>query len=90
MKVTYMKNVVPIKSIPGNLFSWCDGEGTIEESTLQAEGYDDFTDRFVIKSGKTGNFMTFYLEEEMTDEDEEIFGWLYKSETGVEVTILND
>jgi hypothetical protein len=85
-----MAKVTPIYSIPGDIFTWHKGVGVVEDSTLLANNYHYFTSHAVVKSHKTGEYKSFYFVSEVTNEDEDVMAWIYESEDGFQIHILND
>lgn len=85
-----MGQVIPLRYVDGSIFTWHKSVGVTEESTLIANGYEEFGLKLTIKSHKTGKFMDFLFKRDLLNEDGDVLAWVYKSATGVEVHILND
>lgn len=85
-----MGQVVPIHYIPGDIFTWVDGVGVVEDSTLTANDYHHFTSHMVVKSHKTGQYKTFFYTDDIYNEDGDIDAFIFMSEDGIEIHVLND
>jgi hypothetical protein len=89
-----MGQIVPIgyDYIPSDFFTWSENTGITEDSTLNANGFEDMSasNVIIIKSHRTGKFMAFIYQKEEIDDDGGTVAWHYKSGEGVELIILND
>lgn len=81
----------------GHKFTWGDGTGVAEASDFGPHGtvwmaqvWSDACDvGFNIRSHKTGSVKLFTLVNEESHEGE-LVSWVFRSEDGVEVVVLND
>jgi len=93
MTETAQNTIVPLRYVPGHLFSWKDGIGVTEVSTIEANGFGDYicAEGFWIKSNKTDKFCHFVFIADEVDTENEVVAWVAKAPgTPFVIKILND